>query len=276
MSTTSVDHTGISVPLGEDYPEIRESVRRICEATGYHGAFEVEFIPSADGDLLMDFNPRYYGQMQLEISRGLPIPELVACDARWQPFPPLAPAGDMDAQLFISSPEGGGESMHLMYLMAIASARESLDVHAAYFVPDALTMRALKMALKRGVRLRVLVPGEHIDSDLVKVSSRAIWGDLLQGGAQIHVYQPTMMHVKSLVVDGYLVSVGSTNFDVRSFQLNDEASLNIYDRDFARHMTETFERDLLRAKPYTLEEWEERPWTERLHETVVLPFKSQL
>ena len=191
-------------------------------------------------------------------------------------FPPLAEAGAMDAQLFISSPEGGGESMHLMYLMAIASAETSLDIHASYFVPDELAMRALRMALKRGVRLRVLVPGDHIDSDLVMGASRALWGELLAAGAEMHVYQPTMMHVKSLVVDGYLVSVGSTNFDVRSFQLNDEASLNIYDRDFARHMTETFERDLLRAKPYTLEEWEERPWTERLHETVVLPFKSQL
>lgn len=191
-------------------------------------------------------------------------------------FPPLAGAGDMDAQLFISSPEGGGESMHVMYLMAIASARTSLDVHASYFVPDEVTLRALRMALKRGVRLRVLVPGDHIDSELVQVASRALWGGLLEEGAEIHVYQPTMMHVKSLVVDEYLVSVGSTNFDVRSFQLNDEASLNVYDRGFARRMTATFERDLLQARPYTLGEWEARPWTERLHETLVLPFRSQL
>ncbi|GAB2498844.1 phospholipase D-like domain-containing protein [Arenimonas alkanexedens] len=191
-------------------------------------------------------------------------------------FPALAEAGGMDAQLFISSPEGGGESMHLMYLMAISSAQSSLDIHASYFVPDELTMRALKMALKRGVRVRVLVPGEHIDSELVRAASRALWGELLEAGIEIHVYQPTMMHVKSLIADGYLVSVGSTNFDVRSFQLNDEASLNVYDRDFAALMTATFERDLRQAKPYTLDEWKARPWTERLHETVVLPFKSQL
>jgi cardiolipin synthase len=149
-------------------------------------------------------------------------------------------------------------------------------VHASYFVPDEVTLRALRMALKRGVRLRVLVPGDHIDSELVQVASRALWGGLLAEGAEIHVYQPTMMHVKSLVVDEYLVSVGSTNFDVRSFQLNDEASLNVYDRGFARRMTATFERDLLQARPYTLAEWEARPWTERLHETLVLPFRSQL
>lgn len=191
-------------------------------------------------------------------------------------FPPLVPVGDMDAHLFISSPSGGSESMHLMYLMAIAATRETLDVHASYFVPDKLAVRALRMALKRGVRVRVLVPGEHIDSDLVKVSSRAIWGDLLQGGAEVHVYQPTMMHVKSLIADGLLVSVGSTNFDIRSFQLNDEASLNVYDRDFAAHMTAAFERDLQQAKPYTYEEWLARPWHERLTEAVGLPLKSQL
>ncbi len=191
-------------------------------------------------------------------------------------FPPLAPVGDMDAHLFISSPDGGSESMHLMYLMAIAATRETLDVHASYFVPDELTVRALRMALKRGVRIRVLVPGEHIDSDLVKVSSRALWGDLLQGGAQVHIYQPTMMHVKSLIADGLLVSVGSTNFDVRSFQLNDEASLNVYDRDFAARMTATFENDLKSAKLYTYQEWLDRPWHEKLTETVVLPVKSQL
>lgn len=191
-------------------------------------------------------------------------------------FPPLAPVGDMDAHLFISSPSGGSESMHLMYLMAIAATRETLDVHASYFVPDELTVRALRMALKRGVRVRVLVPGEHIDSDLVRVSSRAIWGDLLQAGAQIHVYQPTMMHVKSLIADGLLVSVGSTNFDVRSFQLNDEASLNVYDRDFAARMTATFERDLIDARPYTHEQWLARPWHEKASEALAWPIKSRL
>jgi len=124
--------------------------------------------------------------------------------------------------------------------------------------------------------VRVLVPGDHIDSDLVKASSRAIWGDLLQGGAEIHVYQPTMMHVKSLIADGLLVSVGSTNFDMRSFQLNDEASLNVYDRDFAARMTATFELDLQQAKPYSHEEWLARPWHEKLSEAAVWPIKSQL
>ena len=191
-------------------------------------------------------------------------------------FPPLATAGGMDAHMFISSPDGGSESMHLMYLMAIAASRESLDIHASYFVPDELVVRALRMALKRGVRIRVLVPGEHIDSETVRIASRAIWGDLLQAGMQIHVYQPTMMHVKTLIADGLLVSVGSTNFDMRSFSLNDEASLNVYDRAFAARMTEVFEQDLQQTRPYTYEQWRARPWHEKFSEKVILPLKSQL
>jgi cardiolipin synthase len=191
-------------------------------------------------------------------------------------FPPLAPAGPMDAHMFISSPEGGSESMHLMYLMAIAAARESLDIHASYFVPDELVVRALRMALKRGVRVRVLVPGEHIDSETVRIASRAIWGELLQAGMEIHVYTPTMIHVKTLIADGLLVSVGSTNFDMRSFSLNDEASLNVYDRGFAARMTRVFENDLRSARPYTYQQWLDRPWHEKFSETVIWPLKSQL
>jgi cardiolipin synthase len=191
-------------------------------------------------------------------------------------FPPLSPVGGMDAHMFISSPEGGSESMHLMYLMAIAASRESLDIHASYFVPDELVVRALRMALKRGVRVRVLVPGEHIDSETVRIASRAIWGELLQAGMEIHVYQPTMMHVKTLIADGLLVSVGSTNFDMRSFSLNDEASLNVYDRGFAAELTRTFERDLEHSRPYTYERWRTRPWHEKFSEKVLSPIRSQL
>lgn len=191
-------------------------------------------------------------------------------------FPPLAPVGDMDAHMFISSPDGGSESMHLMYLMAIAASRETLDIHASYFVPDELVVRALRLALKRGVRVRVLVPGEHIDSETVRIASRAIWGDLLQAGMEIHIYEPTMMHVKTLIADGLLVSVGSTNFDMRSFSLNDEASLNVYDRAFAAQMTAVFEEDLKHSRRYSYDEWKARPWHEKLTEAVVYPIRSQL
>lgn len=191
-------------------------------------------------------------------------------------FPPLEPAGNLDAHMFIGSPSGGGESMHLMYLMAIAAAAASIDLVAAYFVPDELLMDALVAALERGVRLRILVPGPHIDSETVKIASRGSWGALLRHGASIRIYQPTMLHTKLLVVDGEFVSVGSTNFDMRSLELNDEASLNIYDTTFASEMTRTFEDDLAFSEPCTWEAWQARPLRERLSEQLIRPLRSQL
>ena len=191
-------------------------------------------------------------------------------------FPPLLPAGDMDAHLFIASPAGGSESMHLMYLMSIAAAEQSIDLAASYFVPDELIIQALIAARQRGVRIRVLVPGEHIDSQAVRLASKALWGKLLESGVEVYEYGPTMLHVKLLVVDRELVSVGSTNFDIRSFQLNDEASLNIYNPAFAERMTAVFEADLLKAKPYTHTMWTQRPLSEKFAEKVVLPIRSQL
>jgi cardiolipin synthase A/B len=191
-------------------------------------------------------------------------------------FPPLAEVGDMPAHMFVASPSGGSESMHLMYLMTIAASRKSIDLHAAYFVPDRLIIEALLQARKRGVRVRVVLPGKHIDSETVRLASKAHWGELLLGGVEIHEYQPTMMHNKMLIVDGEMVSVGSTNFDVRSFRLNDEASMNVYDRAFAAEMTAVFEADLADSIRYTHAMWKARPLREKFFERVVLPFKSQL
>ena len=191
-------------------------------------------------------------------------------------FPPLKPAGDVDAHLFIASPAGGSESMHLMYLMGVAAAERSIDLAASYFVPDELLSRAIVAARKRDVRVRILVPGPYIDSATVRIASKAEWGDLLEAGAEIHVYQRTMLHTKMLVIDRELVSVGSTNFDPRSFRLNDEASLNIYDAGFAAAMTTVFETDLRQATSYTLEMWRRRPVRERLEEKLVRPIRALL
>ena len=191
-------------------------------------------------------------------------------------FPALPHAGDMDAHMFIASPAGGSESMHLMYLMAIAAAEHSIDLQAAYFVPDELMLNALKAARHRKVRVRIILPGKHTDSDSVRLASKAQWGELLLAGVEIYEYQPTMMHNKLLIVDKVMTSVGSTNFDERSFRLNDEASLNIYDPAFAAHMTEVFETDLKPTVRYTYQAWRARPLKEKLFEKFVLPIKSQL
>ncbi len=191
-------------------------------------------------------------------------------------FPALQAVGDMDAHMFVASPAGGSESMHLMYLMSIAAAQRTIDLEAAYFVPDDLMIKALVAARHRGVRVRVIVPGKHIDSATVRLASKANWGDLLLSGVQIFEYQPTMMHNKLLIVDGAMTSVGSTNFDERSFQLNDEASLNVYGHEFAERMTTVFEADLKPTVEYSFTMWKKRPLREKLVEKFVLPIRSQL
>ncbi len=191
-------------------------------------------------------------------------------------FPALEPAGRGLAQMFSSSPSGGSESMQLMYLLAITAASRSIDLSASYFVPDELTVAALVEAMRRGVKLRIVVPGGHIDSETVRSASRATWGPLLAAGAVIKEYQPTMFHCKVMTVDGLLVSVGSTNFDNRSFRLNDEATLNIVDAEFAKLQTTIFEADLALARLISHAEWLNRPWREKLGERLASLLRSQL
>jgi cardiolipin synthase len=191
-------------------------------------------------------------------------------------FPALKPAGPYMAQMFSSSPSGGSESMQLMYLLAITAARHSVDLTNAYFVPDELTIQTLIDAARRGVRIRVLTPNGHTDSELVRKASRASWGPMLAAGIEIAEYQPTMLHVKGLVVDGMFSSVGSTNFDSRSFRLNDEANLNVISRDFGAQQAAIFEKDWAKAQPITLQKWHQRPLTERAWEMAAQVLRSQL
>ena len=181
-------------------------------------------------------------------------------------FPAIAAAGDGLAQVFGSSPSGGSESMQLMYLLSITAAERSIRLSSSYFVPDELALHALVDALKRGVRVQIITPGPHIDTEVVRQASRALWGPLLAAGAEMHEYQPTMFHCKVLVVDEFLVSAGSTNFDNRSFRVNDEANLNIYDARVAQQQAAIFDADLQHARRISYDEWRQRPLRERLAE----------
>lgn len=191
-------------------------------------------------------------------------------------YPALDQAGEKRMHLFVSSPAGGSESMRLMYLLAIAAADRSIDLQAAYFIPDHLVIDALVAARERGVQIRLLVPGRYIDSSLVRIASRRRWGRLLAAGVEIHEYQPTMMHNKMLIIDNLLVSVGSTNFDMRSFDLNDEASLNIYSGEFGQQMSVVMNDDLQHARLYTLAMWQRRSWRQKVGELLLRPLESQL
>ena len=191
-------------------------------------------------------------------------------------FPPLEPLADGRAQVFSSSPAGGGASMELMYLLSITAAKRTIRLSSSYFVPNDLALRAFMDAMKRGVKLEIITPGGHIDSDAVRNASRAKWGGLLAAGAEISEYQPTMYHVKVMIVDEFMVSTGSTNFDERSFRLNDEANLNIYDAAFAKEQVAVFEADLAKSKRITLDMWEARPLREKIAEKFASLLDSQL
>jgi cardiolipin synthase len=191
-------------------------------------------------------------------------------------FPPLEPAGDAPAQVFVSSPSGGAESMHLMMNYAVVCAERTIRIATAYFVPDDLTVGALLAASRRGVAVTVLVPGRRTDSAVARRASQHMWGRLLRGGVRIHAYEPCQFHWKVLIVDDWWVSVGSTNFDNRSFRLNDEANLNVYAPAFAARQIEQFEAGLARSKPVTLERWRRRSPGQRLYEAASYAIRSQL
>ncbi len=178
-------------------------------------------------------------------------------------FPALARAGEMPAQMVRSAADDGTESIRLMYLLSIASARHSVLLSNSYFVPDDLSVRTLIEARQRGVDVQIIVPGSKIDSEVTRAASRQKWAPLLEAGIAIYEFQPTMFHCKVMVVDDRWVSVGSTNFDSRSFRLNAEANLNVLDRGLALQERRAFEKDRARARPITVEEWRHRPWLDR-------------
>lgn len=191
-------------------------------------------------------------------------------------FPELKEHGSHLAQVFKSSIEGGAESMHLMYLLSIAAAKKSIHLSMAYFVPDVLARDAMVAALKRGVRIQIILPSRYMDKPLVRSASRGTWGVLLRSGAEIYEFQPTMYHCKLLIVDELWVSVGSTNFDSRSFKLNDESNLNIYNQEFAERQVADFKVDLTRSRQITFQEWESRPLTEKAWEYSLKIIRPQL
>jgi cardiolipin synthase len=178
-------------------------------------------------------------------------------------FPALDPVGPHMAQVFKSSSTEASESARLMYLLSIASATRSVRIGNAYFVPDRLSVETLVAAQRRGVGVEIIVPGRHSDAAVVRRASRSRWGPLLEAGVSIYEYRPTMYHTKVMIVDDVWTSVGSTNFDSRSFRLNDEANLNVLDPGFAREQAAVFEEDRARSTRITLDMWNSRPRSEK-------------
>jgi cardiolipin synthase len=191
-------------------------------------------------------------------------------------YPELTPLGPSRAQVFKSSRGEGSESVRLMYLLSIASAAKSIRLQAAYFVPDDLAIDTLVTARKRGVKIEIIVPGPNTDSEIVQGASRSRWAALLDAGVLIYEYQPSLYHCKVLIVDDIWVSVGSTNFDNRSFRLNDEANLNIYDPVFAAEQATVFEDDKRVSRQMTRTDFKDRSRMGKMFDAVAGLLRQQL
>jgi cardiolipin synthase len=181
-------------------------------------------------------------------------------------YPHIEPAGDVPAQGIKVSRGDSSSLAAMLYFVAIESARKSIHIQNAYFVPDAQIRAALIRAAKRGVEVKIMVPGRHIDMPLVRMASRRHYGELLEGGVHILEYTRTMMHNKNAVVDGLFSTVGSINFDARSLLENNEDSLSFYDRDFGARMEATFAADEKYCREVTYESWKRRGPEQRVAE----------
>jgi cardiolipin synthase A/B len=199
----------------------------------------------------------------------------VLADARY--LPDLPEQEDGGPMMVVRSSAGVGDSnVEALYYLAIAAARESLDLTAAYFAPRPAFIEALQDAAERGVRVRVLVPGGNIDKPPVWVAGRASYDALLRAGIELYEYRPTMLHAKTMTVDGAWSAVGSANFDNRSFQLNDEATLCVSSDEFASLLHEQFERDLEVSERIDPDRWKRRGPLQRAGESVLQLARREL
>jgi cardiolipin synthase len=212
---------------------IRGPIVRLVEATFYENALE------SHGPIVPEFEDR----------------------------PDTAPSADETASIIVrSSSSGGSTDLKRLYLQAIASARRTVDLTSPYFVTDESTMWSLEDARRRGVRIRLLVEGDITDAMPVKYASRQAYAALLRMGIEIYEYQPTMMHAKTLVVDGILSIFGSANFDNRSLELNDELNVGVWSRRLAQRFIVDFENDLRVSRRLDLDSWRHRPMLSKARE----------
>lgn len=180
-------------------------------------------------------------------------------------FPEPEHVSGAPAIVVSSSPSTGGSTRaRILFQRLLSAAKKSIDITTPYFLPDkGVRDELLKAARERGVKIRLIVPGERTDHKVVRASSRSNYGELLKAGAKIYEYQPAMIHQKLLVVDGEWVVVGSTNFDTRSFGLNDEVNVAVIDPQLAQRVTSQFDLDARDSRQVTLQEWQKRSLWER-------------
>jgi cardiolipin synthase len=185
-------------------------------------------------------------------------------------FPLCETDGKASAMIIDSTPSAGRATRaRMLFQTLLASANRSIHITTPYFLPDYGARQEMIRAIKeRGVEVKIITPGKHHDHLLTRRSSRRLYGDLLRAGAEIYEYSPSMIHAKTMIVDGIWSVVGTTNFDNRSFGLNDEINLAVFDEEVAARISEDFARDVGDSLAVSYDEWRKRPITERAQELV--------
>jgi cardiolipin synthase len=183
-------------------------------------------------------------------------------------FPDLDRTGETSAFVVKSSPSDRATASRVAFQMLAEGADRDVRISTPYFLPDRAFRRALTQIAARGVELTVIVPGSATDQKWVRLASRRMWGHLLEAGIRIFEYKRAMTHNKVLIVDGLWVVLGTTNFDNRSFEHNDEVNVALRDEAVARRLLDDYEQDLRDSDEITLEAWRRRP----LWEKIVGPF----
>ena len=198
--------------------------------------------------------------------------ELIAGDGY---FPKCPKMGNIGIQTILSTPNYGSSPIRIMYYLSIVSARETIFISNPYFIPDDSAVEILIEAKKRGVDVKVMVAGIYNDMRVSRYSSIHLYGKLLKAGIEIYEYNRTMLHQKTMVVDGVWSTIGTTNFDNRSFALNEESNISVHDRDLAKQLEYIFFTDLQDCQQVHLQSWSRRGWKTRILGAVCVFIKQQ-
>ena len=232
-------------------------------------------------------DPAHWRDMQIRIEGPGVMPLQTGFARNWQQttgelvsgpayFPPPEAAGRVPLHTVLSSPSTGASAARTLYYFAIVCARRSIHIANPYFVPDQTAIDALVDAARRGVRVRILVSGRYNDNFVARRNSVRLFGDLLAAGVEIFEYNRTMLHYKTMVVDGAWGTIGTTNFDNRSFAFNEESNVSFVDRRLVGELEEAFEGDRGASDRLTVDAWQKRGVWARAQEAIVWLLQDQV
>lgn len=271
--------------LGRINQRTHRKIAIIDGRTGYIGGhcFVDSWLGDAlDGTHARDISARIEGpvvnQLQSAFTENwIETTGEVLSGERYFPAAPAIAEDGRTAHVAYVSPFGSASAVKLLHYMAILEARHSITIQNPYFLPDSQARDALLAAVRRGVDVRIMIPSSAAtDAKLVSHASHHHYGTLLAGGVRIFEYEHTLLHQKVFTIDGEWASIGSSNFDDRSFEINDEASLVVWDERLAQELESIFEADASKASEWDHERWSKRSWRHRLADGAAFLLRSQL